>query len=44
MGWHEKKRPHKRRFDAVVQGVSGHVDAHVCSKNELMDRGKRQFS
>ena len=44
-GWEGmKKRPHKGRFDAVVHGVSGHVDAHVCSKKELMERGNSQFS
>ena len=43
MGGHEKA-PLKGRSDAVVHGVSGHVDAHFCSKKELMERRDSQFS
>ena len=32
-GWEGmKKAPLKGRFVAALQGVSGHVDAHICSK------------
>ena len=39
-----KKAPLKGRSDQVLHGVSGDVDAHFCSKKELMARENSQFS